>query len=182
MSLTAISAMELENLPAIKRGPRCLIHAHRIIAAVLVCLLLNGCPTQDQTAALVGIAGTAIAALETIEGHTDAAAKIQKDFTAAQTAVLNWKKGTPTQDVAQALALLESDLNLLPISQKDQAYVELGIGTVQSILVLFPSAQPADGSPIPLAVAMHTNVPAPKTADEFKARWNALPGSLVLIR
>jgi hypothetical protein len=143
------------------------------ILPLLLCLLcapLAGCPSQNTTAALVGIAGTAIASLETIEGNTDAAAKIQTDFAAAQTAVLNWKAGTPTQDVAEALQLVESDLNLLPVSQKDQAYVTLAIGTVQSVLDLFPGA-----------IAPHvavTSVPAPKSVAEFKARWNALPGHL----
>lgn len=145
------------------------------VLPLLLCLILAGCPSQNQAAALVGIAGTAIASLETIEGHTDAAAKIQVDFNAAQTAVLNWKAGSPTQDVAQALALVESDLNLLPVSVQDQAYIELAIGTVQSVIVLFPP-------PAPVALSAHgmsvNPLTAPKTADEFRRTWNALPGNL----
>jgi len=141
---------------------------------LLICLLCAGCPSQNQTAALVGVAGTAIASLEAIEGHTDAAAKIQTDFAAAQSAVLHWKAGTPTEDVSQALQLVESDLNLLPVSEKDRAYVELAVGTVQSVLDLFPGA-----------VAPHIAVAgsvAPKTVDEFKAEWNALPGHLAPLK
>lgn len=144
-----------------------------------VCLITTGCPTQNTTAALVGIAGTAIASLETIEGHTQAATQIQTDFSAAQTAVLNWKSGTPTQDVAQALQLVESDLNLLPVSVQDQAYIELAIGTVQSVLELFPAANPTPGtvlSPATLSHAQALSIVAPKTADEFKARWNGIGG------
>lgn len=146
-----------------------------ILSVACLCALLTGCPSQNTTAALVGVAGTAIASLETLEGHTEAAAKIQTDFAAAQTAVLNWKAGTPTQDVAQALALVESDLNLLPVSVQDQAYITLAIGTVQSVLDLFPAAQ---GSGITSNVR-HADVNtfvAPKTVDEFKARWNGIGG------
>jgi len=144
------------------------------ILPLLLCLLCAGCPSQNQTAALVGIAGSAIASLETIEGHTDAAVKIQTDFAAAQSAVLHWKAGTPTEDVAQALQLVESDLNLLPVSEKDQAYVKLAVGTVQSVLDLFPSA-------VAPRVAAPAGV-APKTVEEFKAEWNALPGQLAPLK
>lgn len=141
----------------------------------LLCAPLAGCKEQNTAAALVGIAGTAIASLETIEVHTQAAAQIQTDFSAAETAVLNWKAGTPTQDVAQTLQLVESDLSLLPVSVQDQAYIELAIGTVQSVLDLFPAANPTPGmvlSPATLNHAQVLSIMAPKTADEFKARWN----------
>ena len=135
------------------------------ILPLLLCLLcgpLAGCPSQNTTAALVGIAGTAIASLETIEGNTDAAAKIQTDFNLAQTAVLNWKTGTPTEDVAEALQLVESDLHALPVSEKDQEYVALAVGTVQSVLDLFPSGGVAAPH---VAVASDA---APKSVEEFK--------------
>jgi hypothetical protein len=61
-------------------------------------------------------------------------------------------------------------LNLLPVSQKDQAYVELAVGTVQSVLDLFPGAVAPHVAVAPVA--------APKSVEEFKARWNALPGRL----
>lgn len=143
---------------------------------LLVCIPLTAC-NQNTTAALVGIAGTAIATLETIEGHTDAAAKIQADFQAAQTAVLNWKQGSPTQDVAQALQLVISDLDLLPGSSKDRAYITLALGTVQSVLDLFAQT----------GVAAHAVVGTrlenpPKTVEEFKAQWNALPGGLAPLK
>lgn len=153
------------------------------ILPLLLCLLcapLAGCPSQNTTAALVGIAGTAIASLETLEGNTDAAAQIQKDFNLAQTAVLNWKTGSPTDDVAQALLLVQNDLSLLPVSQQDQAYIELALGTVQSILDLFPATtQPAFAV---AAKVRRVQIVAPKTAAEFKASWNALPGHLAPLK
>lgn len=140
-------------------------------------LFLTGCPQQNQAAALVGIAGVAIASLETIEGHTDAATKIQVDFAAAQTAVLNWKVGTPTQDVAQALQIVMNDINLLPVSKKDQAYILLAGGTVQSVLDLFPESAT---SPHMLANIQLYN--PPKTKAEFIAQWNALSGNLAPLK
>lgn len=151
------------------------------IFPLLLCLLcapLAGCPSQNTAAALVGVAGSAIASLEVIEGHTEAAVKIQADFNAAQNAVLQWKTGTPTEDVAQALQLVESDLNLMPVSQQDQAYVALAVSTVQSVLDLFPAASAAR---VEVAAAAPAVV-APRSATEFKARWNALPGRLVALR
>lgn len=146
----------------------------------IVLMGAQGCDKQNTTAALVGIAGTAIASLETIEGNTDAAAQIQKDFTAAQTAVLNWKQGTPTEDVAQALLLVQNDLSLLPVSVQTQAYIELALGTVQSILVLFPNTvQPSFAV---TAKVKRVQIVAPKTAAAFKASWNALPGHLAPLK
>jgi len=148
------------------------------ILPLLLCLLcapLAGCPSQNTAAALVGIAGTAIASLETIEGHGDLAAQIQKDFGDAQTAVLNWKSGTPTQDVHQALAIVVNDLNLLPVSQQTQEYIILAVGTVQAVLDLFPGTDPQFAT---TARAMRVQIVAPKSEKEFRARWNALPGHL----
>jgi len=39
---------------------------------------------------------------------------------------------SPTQDVAQALMLVQNDLSLLPFDAKTDAYVQLALGTVQS--------------------------------------------------
>lgn len=143
-------------------------------AAIVSPFVLTGCPQQNTTAALVGIAGTAIASLETIEGNSDQAARIQKDFSLAQTAVLNWKQGTPTEDVAQALLLVQNDLSLLPVSTQTQAYIELALGTVQSILVLFPNTvQPSFAV---TAKVRHPQIVAPKTAAEFKKSWNSIGG------
>lgn len=139
----------------------------------------QGCEKQNTAAALIGIAGVAIASLETIEGHGDVAAQLQTDFAAAQTAVLNWKQGTATQDVSQALALVQNDLNLLPVSQQDQAYIELAIGTVQSILDLFPGTAPQFAV---TANVRRVQIVAPKTAKEFKATWNALPDHLAPLK
>lgn len=143
-------------------------------AAIVSPFVLTGCPQQNQVAALVGIAGTAIASLETIEGNTDRAAQIQQDFNLAQTAVLNWKTGSPTEDVAQALLLVQNDLSLLPVSVRTQAYIELALGTVQSILDLFPATtQPAFAVTAKVA---RVQIVAPKTAAEFKKSWNAIGG------
>jgi hypothetical protein len=141
----------------------------------LLCAPLAGCPSQNQGAALIGIAGTAIASLETIEGHGDLAAQIQSDFSAAQTAVLNWKAGTPTQDVHQVLAIVVNDLNLLPVSQQTQEYIILAVGTVQAVLDLFPGTDPQFAT---TARATRVRIVAPHSKAEFIQTWNNLPGHL----
>lgn len=153
---------------------------------LLICPMFAGCPvSQNTAAALVGIAGTAVTTLESLEGHTDAATKLSKDFAAAQTAILNFKQGSVTQDVAEALALVQDDLNLLPVSTQDEAYINLAIGTINALLDLFPAQAGAVVSAHAVLVPHRTivsNTPAPKTAKQFKAQWNAIPGGLAPLK
>lgn len=115
----------------------------RSTLAALLCAALafstTGCTSQQTAADMITTVGTAVASLEAIEGNTSAVAQIQADFAAASSAVANWKTGTPTQQVAEALALVESDLNLLPVSSQDQALIDLAIGTVDELLTEFPA-------------------------------------------
>lgn len=133
----------------------------------------QGCEKQNTAAALIGIAGVAVSSLETIEGHGDVAAQLQTVFSATQTAVLNWKAGTPTQDVSQALQIVQNDLLLLPVSVQTQAYIELALATVQAVLDLFPGTALQFAT---TAKVRRVQIVAPKTAAEFKASWNAIGG------
>jgi hypothetical protein len=162
----------------------------RSSAAALLCAALafstTGCTSQQTAADMITTVGTAVASLEAIEGNTSAVQAIQTDFAAASSAVANWKTGTPTQQVAEALALVESDLNLLPVSSQDQALIDLAIGTVDQLLVEFPGTSTAT-TPAVTKVSFHyafyqTQVQhrtvhlakAPKSKKDFKAQWNAV--------
>ncbi|HEY4357095.1 MAG TPA: hypothetical protein VGN16_15205 [Acidobacteriaceae bacterium] len=173
-------------------------------AGVVSLLLLTvfpmaGCNSNDQktAAALVQTMGTAVTSLLTLEGNAALAPRLQKDFQAASTAVANWKQGTPAQDVVEALNLLDSDLDLVPVSDKDKALIELAIGTVDEILALLPAtatspaAAPAAVAPAMFvqngARAMRVEWPTKRPphvrrrlvrpiwgAKDFKKQWNEL--------
>ncbi len=155
--------------------------------------LTTGCDKQQTAAELVSTAGTAVSSLLVFEGNTTTAAKINADFAAASTAISGWKSGSPTQDIAELLNIVEDDLNLIPISTEDQAFIDLGIGAVDQLLALFPA--PAATTPVTVSpsvtrasyqVSTVRHVPhrrvylakTPKTAKEFKAQWNALRAKL----
>lgn len=164
-----------------------------IVALLFASLVMTGCTGQQTAADLISIVGTATIALETLEGNGAAAQKLQADFNAADTAILNFKSGTPAQEVIEALNLVQDDLNLLPVSTQDQALVDLAIGTIDQILALLPAPAVA---PVPAAARptlstaafvtfTHPAVPhrhphlakTPKTAKQFRTEWNKLVGS-----
>lgn len=140
-----------------------------MVAVFLIASLsMTGCTSQATIAALINQVGVSVQSLLVIESVTDPAlsARIQADFTAASTAVLNWKKGTPAQDVIQALNIVQADINLIPLNPVDQALIVLAIGTVNSILALLPGT--------PAAATASASFHAPKNAKEFKKQWNAI--------
>jgi hypothetical protein len=169
------------------------VNLKSLVAAPLCAALIfstSGCTHQTTTAELIGIVGTSVAALETIEGNTTAATKLSTDFAAAESAVMNWKSGTPTQNVAEALQLIESDLSLLPVTSEDTALIDLAIGTVDQILAIFGTpATPVttaliNGVPAHIVYAgygqtvttQHRPVPAVhfKNKKQFKSAWNKI--------
>lgn len=159
-----------------------------IAGFVAVCTLIpTACDssTQKTASALVSVVGTSVASLLILENDPTDAAKLQKDFQAASTAVLNWQQGTPAQDVVQALNILSADLDLIPVSAQDQALIELAIGTTDEIIALFApttTSTPVTASPVSLRIAYekqvarkhHKKLAGPiLTAKDFKKQWNA---------
>lgn len=143
------------------------------------CMFITGCPTQNTTAALVTVLGNAASTIAALEGNTQLAATLKTDTAAASSAVLNWKKGTPTQNVIQALNLVEADLNLIPGTGKYAPLVDLAVGTVESIMEI---VQP--GSSSPNGVMARPNIThrvylakPPKDAAQFQKEWNAIAPS-----
>jgi hypothetical protein len=145
-----------------------------IVAAVVVAIGLAGCVEQQTAAALLAVAGTAAASFETFEGKTEAAATLQTDFTTFSGQVANWKSGTPTDELAEAGALVKSDLNLFPVSAKAQGLVDLIVDTVDAVLAAFPA--PTASATITKANVTRSVAPtwtkAPKNANEFKKQYN----------
>jgi hypothetical protein len=150
-----------------------------IVLALASTLLLMGtvaCVSQSTLATLVTVLGNATSSIAAIEGTTSLATQIKADTAAASSAVLNWKKGTPAQEAIQALNIVEDDLNLIPATGPYVALIDLGIGTVESILELLP--QPT--SALKKSSIHRRSVNAVKITrwenpgKEFKERWNKI--------
>jgi hypothetical protein len=143
----------------------------------LLCFAPLGCSDQATIASLLQTVGTAVSSLEAIEGNTTLASQLQKDFTTASQDVLAWQPGTASQDVIQALNLVESDLNLLPVSAEDSALVDLAVGTIDAILTDITAKTPAtvtNGAVTALKVAApHAQLSnPPKNSKAFRKAWN----------
>lgn len=146
-----------------------------IIAAVLCIGLLipmTGCFSQSTTAQLISIVGNSVASLvaadSSITGSSNLSTQLTTDFAAASTLVANWKAGTPSQDVVQALNLVEKDLNLIPVDDQTKVFITLAIATVDSIVAV---VQPAASGNLSVAQAKTSNV---VTVKQYKNQWNAL--------
>lgn len=176
-----------------------------IAVLALVTVVMVGCLTQSTMASLIGVLGNATASIASIEGNTALATQIKTDTAAASASVLAWKSGTPAQDAIEALNIVEDDLNLIPIcaavvndgkvahvSGLDGdsancagilALVDLGIGTIESILAMLPASTPASvnaGHPRRSVTPVHVTRWG-DSSREFKDRWNkivATDGSL----
>lgn len=160
-----------------------------ILCLGMVVVPLTGCTGQQTAAELITTAGNAVVVLERLEGNTADITKIQQDFTAASNAVMNWKSGSPTQDIVELLNTVQDDLNLLPISTADQALIDLAIGTVDQVLNLFSPAPTvvAEAGPHLYFVSytgrshvkhrkVHLEHP-PKSKSDFKKQWNKIAKS-----
>lgn len=145
----------------------------RLIApTLLVCLVASiGCDQQQTAAELITTVGVAVTSLEAIEGNTANMAQIQKDFAAASSLVANWKQGTPSRDVVQALNLLVQDVTLIPASPQDQARIALAAMTVGQIISMI---DPANANGITVYPRALTVIQPAKNSKDFKAKWNAL--------
>ncbi len=141
-----------------------------IVSALLLvfCIPFTGCLGQNDVAALLKVVGTSVSSIATIQGNADLAKKLNTDFNAASDAVSKWKQGDATQNVTQALNILQSDLNLIPVSDNVKIYIELAIATTNSILAIV--------TPEPTAIVFSTlRVTKPLVnAKEYKKAWNSL--------
>jgi len=136
------------------------------ITAFVLALTLTACPSQNTLAALVTVVGNAAASVASIEGNSPLSQKLSTDTAALSKAVAQWKPGTNAQMAIEAAQLVEDDLNLFPQVSPYAPLISLALSTVISIIqILNPSPSPQ---------ITHTVSSAPKTAAEFKARWNTI--------
>ena len=151
--------------------------------ATLLVIMAAGC-NQNTVAALVTELGSASSSIAALEGNTALAAKLKTDTTAASTAVLNWKKGSATTEVIEALNIVEADLNLFPITDKYAPLVDLAIGTVESIMEIVQPGSSSSNGVTALAGVTHRVYLAkpPKSAEQFKTKWNAMAPSEAQIK
>jgi hypothetical protein len=154
------------------------------IGVLLLCAAVTisqiGCTSQQTIAELTATLGNAAASLASIENNPTLAAKLKADTATAVTQIQNWKSGTPTAEVIEALNLVEDDLNLIPGTSQYTPLVDLAIGTVESIISLLPQAPAsATASAINARVSRRVVVKTGiKDKKAFIKAWNAqgIPG------
>lgn len=153
-----------------------LISKLTVLLCVAALIIPNvGCTNQATIASLTATLGNAAASIAALEGNNDLAVRLKADSAAAQTAILNWKSGTPASEAIEALNLVEDDLNLIPAASQYTPLIDLAIGTVESILALLPQSQTVATPNLAAHTAAHkrkvTLTNPPKNAKQFKAQW-----------
>jgi hypothetical protein len=145
------------------------------VCVLLSSIFVSGC-NSNTVADLVITLGNAASSVAALEGNSSLSTKLTADVATAATDIKNWKTGSPTQEVVEALNLVQADLSLFPQTDQYAPLIALSISTVESILEIVV--------PNPTTAFPHTNAdsvarakvsaPAPKTARDFKNRWNAI--------
>jgi hypothetical protein len=137
-------------------------------------LLLEGCPSKDTVAALVQTLGNSASSIAEVEGNTVLAQKLKTDTTAAVSAIQNWQDGSPAQLAIEAVNLVIDDLDLIPAAGPYEPLIVLALGTAASIIAILNGGQ---AQPINVIMRSSRSVylpDPPKTATEYKKRWNAI--------
>jgi hypothetical protein len=156
------------------------IMAFTMLAIIAVpCFTLTGCtPNEQKTiATLTGTLTQAVTNVAQLEGNAALAAQLQRDGSAAQAAIAGWQNGSAVDDVIEALGILQDDLNLIPYANQYAPLIDLGIGTIQTLLSLIPASSVTPSVQAKLTAHRSRTVflghPAPKTNAEFVKEWNA---------
>jgi len=141
---------------------------------ILMVGMTAACVSQSTLATLVTVLGNATASIAAIEGNTFLSTQIKADTAAASAAVLAWKSGSPPTEAIEALNIVEDDLNLIPATGPYVALIDLGIGTVESILALLPQTTTPHTMRVRRTVAPVHVAKWHNPATEFKSRWNKI--------
>lgn len=162
----------------IRRKFAAILTAVCLWACVLpVTVTTTGCVPQNTLAALTSTFGNAAAGVAAAEGNSALAQKITSDTALAVTAIQNWKAGTVAQNVVQAIQLVEEDISAFPIGGQYEPLVILALSTAASIIELL-NPNVSTRVMIRKDHSRHLQLAdAPKTAKDFKARWNKIRNS-----
>jgi hypothetical protein len=137
------------------------------LLAVAPTSLLTGCAnTQSYLTIIIG----AVNSILTYIGGP-LAQQVSAALTALQTAVANWKTGTITQEVIEALQALQAVLDTVPLSSLVTTLITVAIAAIEAILSASGSAvlsakanRPARKHPVPTTTL--------KTHRQFAKAWN----------
>ena len=155
-----------------------------VAAAVLAIAFTTAC-SQNAVAALVTTLGNACSAAAGLGGDATLSQAILADTATASEQVLAWKTGTSTQNVQEALGILEADLSRVPETATVAPFIDLGVATIDGILSDITGQAPATTT---AGLSLHLlNVSAsaaqpvrhpkysgrlPKKASDFVTEWN----------
>lgn len=139
--------------------------------------LLTGCPSQSIDALLATTAGAAFSGYLDSQGNTAGAAKATQLFGILSDDVRNLQPGSNSSLAQQAAIDLTNFLTALDPGSAPVAEIDIALQTVVGIMSDFGTAPPVAATATLQAHAKRVAVPTPKTAAQFKAQWNAIPGN-----
>lgn len=104
-------------------------------AASAVVLAVAGCGVETIEG-YINAVDTAVTGVLNLMGDSNLAAKIQAAVNAVNTAMSNWKTGTIPQMVVEALNMLQTALDAVPMSSLLSMAIGLAIAAIDAILTL----------------------------------------------
>jgi hypothetical protein len=143
-------------------------------AVSLITLPEIGCVNQSELASLAQTLGSASANIATLEGNTALATQITTETNTAVSAITSWKSGTPTNEIIEAIGILESTISLFPTIGSYAPLIDIALATIQTILAMLPPATITPTTPVNARMVRHVYMsPVPKNTASFKKQWNA---------
>lgn len=126
------------------------------LSATLFCAYYNvtfltGCNKQQQLtlAQEANVIGTTAAAIATQLGDASLAKALTDATNTAVNLITNWKQGSPTAQIEQALTALLSVINQIPVLNSYATLISILIAGVEAALALLPqSSTPAVITPM----------------------------------
>ena len=140
-------------------------------AIALSSLSVTGCD-QESLADLIGVAGTSLSQLLGAlgQGSTTLASNLAALFAVARNSVLTWVKGSPAQDVIQALNNVLAAIARIPVTSGTSVLISIAIAAIEHVI------EAIDPSAIPLPSAQAANLKWSRFArtpkEIYKSAWN----------
>jgi len=155
---------------------RSFIQLAAMTGIALSVLPVTGC-SQQSLADLIGVAGTSLSLLLAAlgQGGTALAAKLTALFAVARSAVLTWVKGSPAQDVIQALNEVLAVIAQIPVTNATSLLVAIAIAAIEHVIeAIDPTATPTLSAQTATAQAANLKwsrfAMTPK--EIYKSAWN----------